>query len=582
LRLGLQRGSSTGSATGETENVKMANNNWCNRLIILAFFAYISFFSFKLLTLLYPTLFLVSNSLESKDKISPIWEEGTEVHMEIDLILSNNTKVPIKLTKEQSTYIHSSKNASEQKPMTNSTTVVILDLSGYPYQSLVFPKPAYLKFRFTAMPAKTAGDNPQPITIQAEVALIQFKSNTSKSSKAINTRKRHLVKGWPIVGDFFPRLMNGTNHNGQDIVPVYQQGNSKKIACLLPKVTVHFVADFTQWPKQHIPDHVKHALRMVKNHPDRYLPIMNTLQVGLKQNELIQINTTRNAFPPVQVEVGQIGFPKWGFYALIEESFSLHRSIGLIEESDMDDIRRLFTENQPEILLLTLIVSLFHMLFDTLAFKSEITFWRNIQRADGLSLRSMGLNLFSQIVVAFYLKEQEASALILFPTYVSVAIGLWKLVKAASLKRENLLANNGAIHVVRPVTDEEDADSTALKVMSLLLAPFVLGYSIFSLLRDDHVSWYSWVISSLASCVYAGGFALMTPQIFLNYKLKSVSHLDWSALWYRAFNTFIDDFFAYLIPMPGLARVAVFRDDIVFLTFLYQRWIYPSRKEKEE
>jgi len=40
----------------------------------------------------------------------------------------------------------------------------------------------------------------------------------------------------------------------------------------------------------------------------------------------------------------------------------------------------------------------------------------------------------------------------------------------------------------------------------------------------------------------------------------------------QAFNTFIDDIFAFIITMPTAHRLACFRDDIVFLIYLYQRW----------
>ena len=43
---------------------------------------------------------------------------------------------------------------------------------------------------------------------------------------------------------------------------------------------------------------------------------------------------------------------------------------------------------------------------------------------------------------------------------------------------------------------------------------------------------------------------------------------------YKALNTVIDDLFAFVITMPVLHRLSVFRDDIIFLIFLYQRWIY--------
>lgn len=32
--------------------------------------------------------------------------------------------------------------------------------------------------------------------------------------------------------------------------------------------------------------------------------------------------------------------------------------------------------------------------------------------------------------------------------------------------------------------------------------------------------------------------------------------------------------------MPNMHRLAVFRDDIIFLIFLYQRWIYPVDKKR--
>lgn len=88
-------------------------------------------------------------------------------------------------------------------------------------------------------------------------------------------------------------------------------------------------------------------------------------------------------------------------------------------------------------------------------------------------------------------------------------------------------------------------------------------------------SWYSWTLNSLVNGVYAFGFLFMLPQLFINYKLKSVAALPWRAFMYKAFNTFIDDVFAFIITMPTAHRLACFRDDIVFVVYLYQRWLYP-------
>lgn len=81
-------------------------------------------------------------------------------------------------------------------------------------------------------------------------------------------------------------------------------------------------------------------------------------------------------------------------------------------------------------------------------------------------------------------------------------------------------------------------------------------------------SWYSWTVNSMVNGVYAFGFLFMLPQLFVNYKLKSVAALPWRAFMYKAFNTFIDDIFAFIITMPTAHRIACFRDDIVFVIYL--------------
>jgi hypothetical protein len=114
----------------------------------------------------------------------------------------------------------------------------------------------------------------------------------------------------------------------------------------------------------------------------------------------------------------------------------------------------------------------------------------------------------------------------------------------------------------------------AFKYLSWVLFPLLVGYCGYSLLYQEHKSWYSWVLNLLYGYLLTFGFILMTPQLFINYKLKSVAHLPWRMLTYKFFNTFIDDIFAFVIKMPTLYRIGCFRDDIIFLIYLYQRYKY--------
>lgn len=49
---------------------------------------------------------------------------------------------------------------------------------------------------------------------------------------------------------------------------------------------------------------------------------------------------------------------------------------------------------------------------------------------------------------------------------------------------------------------------------------------------------------------------------------------------YKMFNTFVDDAFAWLIEMPWKHRIMTLRDDVVFLMFLVQVYLYKVDKSR--
>uniref|UniRef100_A0A8C1WXS1 Lipid scramblase CLPTM1L n=1 Tax=Cyprinus carpio TaxID=7962 RepID=A0A8C1WXS1_CYPCA len=252
-------------------------------------------------------------------------------------------------------------------------------------------------------------------------------------------------------------------------------------------------------------------------------------------------------------------------------------------EKDADEIKGIFVDTNLYFLALTFFVAAFHLLFDFLAFKNDISFWKHKKSMVGMSSKAVLWRCFSTIVIFLYLLDEQTSLLVLLPAGIGSLIEVWKVKKAFK------------IHVVwRGLTpaflfgkfDEsekrtEEYDTLqAMKYLSYLLYPLCVGGAVYSLVFVKYKSWYSWIINSLVNGVYAFGFLFMLPQLFVNYKLKSVAHLPWKAFMYKAFNTFIDDVFAFIITMPTSHRLACFRDDLVFLVYLYQRWLYPVDKTR--
>jgi len=116
-----------------------------------------------------------------------------------------------------------------------------------------------------------------------------------------------------------------------------------------------------------------------------------------------------------------------------------------------------------------------------------------------------------------------------------------------------------------------------MRYLKFVLYPLSASWGIYNLYYYSYKSWWSWLVSSLADFAYTFGFINMMPQIFINYKLKSVAHMPWRVLVYKFFNTFIDDVFAFFIMsdyMTKKHRFMTLRDDVIFFVFLYQMYAY--------
>ncbi|KAG8082092.1 hypothetical protein GUJ93_ZPchr0014g46721 [Zizania palustris] len=348
-----------------------------------------------------------------------------------------------------------------------------------------------------------------------------------------------------------------------------------------PNVTINLVDDFTRYPHNNVPPNIAPYLNIDPS-SNNYYPTVFFHEFWLLRDKLIALNETVEELP-LNLEIGPISMTKWQIFLQMEQSFQVQRSYGSMLEGEADELKRVFLEGNPYFLGLTMIVSMFHSLFDFLAFKNDIQFWNKNKSMEGLSAKSVVLNFVCQLIIFLYLLDNETSWMILASSGVGVCIEFWKIGKAMHVE----IDRSGKIPMLRFRDRESYAqnktkeyDALAMKYLTNLLLFLVICFSIYSLKYEKHKSWYSWILSSLTSCVYMFGFIMMCPQLFINYKLKSVAHMPWRQMTYKFLNTIIDDLFAFVIKMPMLHRLSVFRDDVIFLIYLYQRWVYPVDKKR--
>ncbi|KAI9215734.1 hypothetical protein POPTR_T045800v4 [Populus trichocarpa] len=348
-----------------------------------------------------------------------------------------------------------------------------------------------------------------------------------------------------------------------------------------PNVTINLVDDFTKYPHNAVPPNIAPYLN-VEPTSGNYFPTLFFNEFWLLRDKFIAINDTVTELT-LNLEVGPISTTKWQLFLQIDQSFQVHRSYGSMLEGEADELKRVFLEGNPYLLVITMVVSMLHSVFDFLAFKNDIQFWNKNKSMEGLSAKSVVVSFISQLIVFLYLLDNDTSWMILGSSGIGCCIEFWKIGKAMHIE----IDRSGKIPMLRFRDRESYAgnktkeyDDIAMKYLSYVLFFLVACSSVYSLMYERHKSWYSWILSSLTSCVYMFGFIMMCPQLFINYKLKSVAHLPWRQMTYKFLNTIIDDLFAFVIKMPTLHRLSVFRDDLIFLIYLYQRWAYPVDKTR--
>ncbi|ODA82434.1 hypothetical protein RJ55_00941 [Drechmeria coniospora] len=325
-----------------------------------------------------------------------------------------------------------------------------------------------------------------------------------------------------------------------------------------------------------------------------YYPLLFVNTFWQLTNHMIPLNETVKELP-LHIDLKNMAFWQFQVLATMEMNSKQNARAAAFGNSipgggdgtEIEMIKEIFIDTNPILLAITAIVSIAHVILETLAFGSDIAHYRKKKDNVGISVRSILANVFMQAVIFLYLLDnsQNTSWMILGSQVVGIVIELWKVTTVVDVRFRptspgSLLPYWFVFEDKHKLTDTEEKtkeyDEIAFRYMYMAAVPLLMAYAVYSLVYETHKSWYSFAITTLVGSVYAYGFLMMLPSLYINYRLKSVAHMPAKAMMYKFLNTFIDDLFAFTIKMPFLHRLATLRDDVIFFIYLYQKWAYKT------
>jgi hypothetical protein len=196
-------------------------------------------------------------------------------------------------------------------------------------------------------------------------------------------------------------------------------------------------------------------------------------------------------------------------------------------------------------------------------------------------------------ITLIYILLQGANFIVKVELFISFVIEIWKLKKIFKISFEfNNFPYIIKLEYKQTFEQEEakDYESEAVSMMvKYLLMPIgvlYLGYRIYyysdNIIKNNWKSVVIFIIEYIYFLLNVFGFILLTPQIYLNYKLQSVEHLPMKAMTYKFLNTIIDDLYAFAVKSPLLYRIFCFRDDVIFVIYIYQIFKYRKNNRAEQ
>ena len=288
-----------------------------------------------------------------------------------------------------------------------------------------------------------------------------------------------------------------------------------------------------------------------------YYPMLYLNTFWQLRTHMTELNSTVTRLP-LNIHLNRLAHWKFGLvssmdFGMKENQRKLARGETLPgggDGSELEEVKRILIDSNIYLLSTTVVVGILHTIFEMLAFGSDVSHWRNKKDNVGVSVRTILANVFMQTVIFLYLMDnnENTSWMILLTQGMGILLEAWKVTKTVNVRVRPTPADSTAFpwrflpytvvfedkhKLSETEMKTQEYDAIAFKYMYLVAIPLLAAYAVYSLVYDTHKSWYSFIITTLVGSVYAYGFLMMVPSLYINYRLQSVAHMPGKTMMYK-------------------------------------------------
>lgn len=272
-----------------------------------------------------------------------------------------------------------------------------------------------------------------------------------------------------------------------------------------------------------------------------YYPVVFLNKFWQLKSHMTQLNSTVESVP-LRITLNNMKNWKFSMVTSLDEGSKQNTrqaafggsSAGGGDGSEFEMIKEVLLDTNVWLLGTTGVVSILHMIFETLAFKNDISHWRKKKDVVGTSVRTILANVFMQAIIFLYLMDnsENTSWMILASQGFGILLEAWKITKSVNVRVRPPPAGSFFSFLPCVVVFEDkhklteterktqEYDEIAFRYLYMIAVPLLAAYAAYSLIYETHKSWYSYIIETLVGSVYAYGFLMMVPSLYINYRLK--------------------------------------------------------------